>query len=344
MQPQAPEIAFGTVFTTNMLSASYRDGAWSEFSVRPLQPFSLHPAALVLHYGQTVFEGMKAYRQPDGSVSLFRPSFNAARLNRSAGRMAIPEIDEKAFLEALTQFVHTERDHIPARPGSLYLRPTIFAAEAAIGVRAADYYEFFVIAMPVGSYFAGHGSGAKGVEIFVSESVARAAPGGTGAVKAGANYGITLKPIDDAKKLGSSQVLFLDSGGRRLIEEAGGMNLFVVRGKELITPPISGTILAGCTRDSLLTLGASLGYETKEEPLSIDTVMHEVREGIVSEVFLCGTAAVVASVETLHLESGVRVTVGDPADTPVADQMRDRLTGIQFGDYPDPYGWVVPVR
>lgn len=343
IQPEAPAIAFGTVFTSNMLCASYADGAWSDFTVRPLQNYTLHPASLVLHYGQTIFEGMKAYRRADGSVSLFRPQFNAARLNRSAHRMAIPPVDEEAFLEALIGYVDTEREHIPERPGSLYLRPTIFASEAAIGVRAAETYELFVIAMPVGSYFAGHAAGSGSVEIFVSETVARAAPGGTGAVKAGANYGITLKTIDDAKEKGSSQVLFLDSGGRRLIEEAGGMNLFVVRGKQLITPPLSGTILGGCTRDSLLKLGASLGYEVKEAPLSIDTVISEVRQGIVSEVFLCGTAAVVVSVNTLHMESGEHVTIGKAGNTPVADQLRDQLTGIQFGSYEDPYGWVVPV-
>ena len=343
IQPEAPPIAFGTVFTSNMLSASYADGAWSDFNVRPLQNYALHPASLVLHYGQTIFEGMKAYRQADGSVSLFRPQYNASRLNRSAHRMAIPPIDEDLFLEALIRFVHTEREHVPARPGSLYLRPTIFASEAAIGVRAAESYEFFVIAMPVGSYFAGHTAGAAAVEIFVSESVARAAPGGTGAVKAGANYGITLKTIGDAKERGSSQVLFLDSGGRRLIEEAGGMNLFVVRGNQLITPPLSGTILAGCTRDSLLTLGASLGYDVKESSLSIDTVIDEVRQGIISEVFLCGTAAVVVSVSDLHMESGDRVNIGKAGDAPVANQLRDQLTGIQFGTYKDPYEWVVPV-
>jgi branched-chain amino acid aminotransferase len=287
---------------------------------------------------------MKAYRHADGAISLFRPSFNAARLRRSAERMAIPAIEEAAFVDALVRFVDRERQHVPARPGSLYLRPTIFASEAAIGVRAGNEYEFFVIAMPVESYFSSSAGTPAALEIFVSESIARATPGGTGAVKAGANYAVTLKVIDEAKKLGCSQVLFLDSGGRRLIEEAGGMNLFIVRGSRLMTPPLSGTILGGVTRDSLLTLAPSLGLEAAEEPVSIDTLVEDLRTGEVSEVFLCGTAAVVASVGSLRFESGSIASVGAAGSTPIADKLRDRLMGIQFGSYPDPHHWVVPVR
>jgi branched-chain amino acid aminotransferase len=191
VESDAKPAAFGSVFTSNMLSATYENGAWSAFTIRPLQNFSLHPASLVLHYSQTIFEGMKAYRQADGSVALFRPQENAARLNRSAERMAIPHIDEAAFITALAEYVALEAAEVPARPGSLYLRPTIFASEAAIGVRAATKFEFFVIAMPVASYFSN--ASATTLQVFVSESVVRAAPGGTGAVKAGANYGITLK-------------------------------------------------------------------------------------------------------------------------------------------------------
>jgi branched-chain amino acid aminotransferase len=334
--------AFGSVFTANMLSATYENGAWGEFTIRPLQNFSLHPATLVLHYSQTIFEGMKAYRQADGSVALFRPEANAARLNRSAARMAIPAIDEAAFVAALAKYVAVEAGDVPARPGSLYLRPTIFASEAAIGVRASSKYEFFVIAMPVESYFAG--GIATALEIFVSESVVRAAHGGTGAVKAGANYAVTLKVIDDAKHLGSGQVLFLDAGGNRLVEEAGGMNFVVVRGKELITPPLSGTILGGITRDSLLQLAPSLGLVPKEQAIQIDELVAEIKSGAVSEVFLCGTAAVVASIGSLRFESGEVVTIGTDAATPVADRIRDTLLDIQFGSVADPHGWVVAAK
>jgi branched-chain amino acid aminotransferase len=340
-QPAAKKAAFGTVFTANMLSATYENGAWSDFTIRPVENFNLHPATLVLHYSQTIFEGMKAYSQADGSVALFRPEMNAARLNRSAKRMAIPPIDEAAFIAALAQYAAVESADVPARPGSLYLRPTIFAAEAAIGVRAANKYEFFVIAMPVESYFSGD---ATALEIFVSESVVRAAQGGTGDVKAGANYAITLKVIDDAKQLGSNQVLFLDALGHRLIEEAGGMNFVAVRGNRLITPPVSGTILAGVTRDSLLKLAPALGFEAVEEPIQIDELVADIKSGVVTEIFLCGTAAVIASIDRLRFENGETVSVGEGGKTPVADKIRDTLLDIQFGAGDDPFHWMVPAR
>lgn len=334
--------AFGTVFTPHMISASYRDGRWSEFDLRPVENYSLHPASLVLHYSQTIFEGMKAYRHEDGMVTLFRPEVNAERLNRSAARMAIPAIDEEAFVEALKQLVDREREHIPGRPGSLYLRPAIFASESAIGVRASTRYEFMIIAMPVESYFDSK-AGVGSIELLVSESVVRASPGGTGSVKAGANYAITLDVIDQAKKHGCGQVLFLNSAKERLIEEAGGMNIFFVRGQELITPPLSGTILSGVTRDSLLRLAPTLGLQAKEEAISLDEVLDGIASGAISEVFLCGTAAAIVTVSALHRESGENVVVGDPEKTPVSNLLSDRLLGIQFGTYPDPFGWLVPV-
>jgi branched-chain amino acid aminotransferase len=342
LQSSPKPAAFGSVFTANMLSATYENGAWNDFTIRPLQNFSLHPATLVLHYSQTIFEGMKAYRQADGSVALFRPQQNAARLNRSAERMAIPQIDEAAFVAALAEYVALEAGEVPARPGSLYLRPTIFASEAAIGVRAATKYEFFVIAMPVESYFSN--PSATSLRVFVSESVVRAAPGGTGAVKAGANYGVTLKVIHDAKLLGCDQVLFLDSAGHRLVEEAGGMNFCIVRGNELITPPLSGTILAGITRDSLLKLAPSLALVPSERPIQIDELATEIESGVVSEVFLCGTAAVIASIGSLQFESGKLLTIGSDQATPVADKLRDALLDIQFGSMAGPSGWVVSAR
>jgi branched-chain amino acid aminotransferase len=336
-------VPFGSVFTSNMLRAAFENGAWSAFSIVPMENFSLHPASLVLHYSQTIFEGMKAYRQQDGSVALFRPASNAARFTRSAQRMAIPPIDESLFVQALIDFVESESSHVPLHPGSLYLRPTVFASEPLITVRSSTRFEFFVIAMPVGSYFAPGATGQEGVEIFVSERVARAAPGGTGAVKAGANYGVTLKTIGDAKTLGSSQVLFLDSGGNRLIEEAGGMNVFVLRNRQLLTPPLSGTILPGIVRESLLVLAPSLDLEVKEETLSIDALVSDIEAGIVSEVFLSGTAAVVVSINRLRFEDGKTVLVNRTGETPIANLLRDRLTNIQFGYAKDPYKWLVRI-
>jgi branched-chain amino acid aminotransferase len=336
-------LPFGSVFTGNMLRATFENGTWSEFSIVPLQNFSRHPAALVLHYSQTIFEGMKAYRQQDGSIALFRPACNAARFTRSAQRMAIPPVDELLFLQALIDFVTSESSHVPQPPSSLYLRPTIFVSEPMIGVRSSTRFEFFIIATSVGSYFVPGGTGQEGVEIFVSERVSRAAPGGTGAVKAGANYSVTLKTIDDAKTIGSSQVLFLDSGGKRLIEEAGGMSVFVLRDRQLITPPLSGTILPGITRDSLLVLASSFDLKVKEETLSIDVLVSELEAGIVSEVFLSGTAAVVVSIDRLHFENGRTVRVNRNGEAPVANLLRDRLTNIQFGYAKDSYKWLVPI-
>lgn len=341
-QSAVKPVAFGSIFTSHMLSATYDNGAWSEFIIRPLQNFSLHPASLVLHYSQTIFEGMKAYRQPDGSIALFRPQENASRLNRSAERMSIPQIDELAFVAALMKYVALEAAEVPARPGSLYLRPTIFASEPAIGVRSANEFELFVIGMPVESYFSN--TSATALQVFVSESVVRAAPGGTGAVKAGANYGITLKVINEAKAIGCDQVVFLDAGGHRFIEEAGGMNFCVVSGNKLITPPLSGTILPGITRDSLLHLAPSLGLVPSECPVQLDELAMEIESGLVSEAFLCGTAAVVASIGSLRLKSGRVLTFGRDQATPVADKMRDTLLDIQFGSTPGPHGWVIPVR
>jgi len=336
-------VAFGSVFTSNMLRATFEGSAWSGFSIVPMQNFDLHPASLVLHYSQTIFEGMKAYQQEDGSVALFRPSCNVARLARSAKRMAIPPFDESSFLAALIDFVRGEAAQVPFRPGALYLRPTIFASEPMIAVRASTRFEFFVIAAPVGSYFSPAGGAQTGVEIFVSEQVARAAPGGIGAVKAGANYGATLKPIADAQALGSSQVLFLDSGGKRLIEEAGGMNVFVVKGRQLMTPPLSDTILSGVTRDSLLLLGSVLDLEVKEQALGIDALVSDIDAGVVSEVFLSGTAAVIVSVSRLRFEDGSVVAVSRTGETPIANLLRDRLMNIQFGSAEDPFGWLVRI-
>jgi branched-chain amino acid aminotransferase len=254
--------------------------------------------------------------------------------------MAIPAIDENAFVAVLRRFVDTERAHIPARPGALYLRPAIFASESGIGIRVSTEYEFMVIAMPAEPYFAGLNSGANSIELLVTESVVRAAPGGTGSIKAGANYAITLQIIDQAKKLGCGQVLFLNSSGTRLIEEAGGMNVFFVRGNQLITPPLSGTILSGVTRDSILQLAPSLQLLPSEEPISLDNLIKEIESGSISEVFLCGTAATIVSVNSLRLEHGRSIPVGDPMRTAVANLLSDRLLGIQYGVHPDPHDWL----
>src|ERR1700691_3607788 len=331
------KITFGSQFTPNMLSASYSDGKWSGYTIHPLRYFELHPGAIVLHYSQSIFEGLKAYQQRSGGIALFRPEMNVQRLNRSAARMEMPGIDEPQFLAPLTRYVDHARNHIPIKPGSLYLRPTMFATEPALEVRASSMFELFVIACPIGSYFGGSPH-SKSISLFVSECVGRAAPGGTGAVKAGANYAVTLQVTRRAKSLGCAPILFLNAGGPRTVEEAGGMSMFFVRKDVLLTPPLSDTILGGVTRDSILLLAPALNLKVLEQPIQIDEAIAEIADGTITEAFVCGTAAVVVPVEALHFEGGKIVTI-DNRNTPVADLLFDRLQGIQYGDYADEFGW-----
>jgi branched-chain amino acid aminotransferase len=329
---------FGSSFTTHMLRSTYKNSKWSEFQVTPLTPFVLHPAAIVLHYCQSIFEGMKAYKQPDGTVNLFRPEMNIKRLNRSAARVAMPQLDERSLLNAIAEFVDTERNWVPDRPGALYIRPAMFASEAAIGVRSGTECEFFVIAMPVESYFSGPAESST-ISLFVSESVKRAAPGGTGAVKAGANYAITLQIIDHAKSLGCEQVLFLDAMGRGTLEECGGMNVFIIRDGCLVTPPLSDTILAGVTRDSILQLAEARGILCKQEPILLSELADGLRRGNVSEVFVCGTAATIVAVDALHFEDGNVLEVGASGNSPISRDLYRSLLDIQYGETADNYDW-----
>lgn len=329
---------FGSTFTEKMLRSTYKNGQWDDFQVTPLTSFALHPGAIVLHYSQSIFEGLKAYKQPNGTISLFRPEMNVRRFNRSAKRMAMPQLAEQPLLEALSEYVRTERDSVPERPGSLYLRPAMFASEAAVGVRPGSEYEFFVIAMPVSSYFSGPPESST-ISVFVAESIKRAAPGGTGAIKAGANYAITLQAIGHAKSLGCEQVLFLDPGGRGTLEECGGMNVFIVKDRCLITPPLSDTILAGVTRDSILELGAVKDIPCREEPIHLSDLKDGIRTGSVSEVFVCGTAATIVSVDSLRFEDGSVLAIGSKGQYPISRALYDDLLDIQHGATADQFGW-----
>jgi len=337
-------LEFGRVTAPLWFRAWYRKGAWERGRIEPWSTINLHPAAIVLHYAQEIFEGMKAYKMPDGSAALFRPGMNARRMNHSAARMAMPEIPNHLFLDGIRALVDCQSKWIPNPPGSLYIRPTMIGTEACIGVRPSHEYLFFVILLPSGSYFPGVPIGSTGtVRVFVSETVGRAAIGGTGDAKAGANYSVTLQVIGEAKKKGCAQVLFLDSHGERTVEEMGGMNVFFLRGDTLITPPLTGTLLAGVTRDSILHLAPTLGITVKEERIEWEDLLADVKSGQVSEAFACGTAAVITGIEAFVLENGSNVRVGDGGCGPVTQKLFETLRDIQYGISKDPFGWVATV-
>src|SRR5438309_4760720 len=315
---------FGRVFTDHMATARWTpERGWHDAKVQPYGPLSLDPATHVFHYSQTIFEGFKAYLQPDGSIATFRPHANGERFNRSAQRMALPSLPVDDFVAAADLLVRTDSRWVPSEPGtSLYLRPLMMATEVGLGVRPASDVTFLVIASPAASYFAG---GAKPVSIWVSEAYSRAAPGGTGAAKTGGNYASSLIAQQEAIANGCDQVLFLDAVERRWLEELGGMNVWVVLDDgTLVTPELSGSILEGVTRDTIITLLRDLGREVEERRIDIDEVRKGVDNGRVTEIFACGTAAVVSSIGRLAWRGG---EVALPADTPVARQVRETLIG-----------------
>lgn len=349
-QTRAAAIAdprFGTVFTDHMVVVEFDadvpgaiGGGWHRARVMPRQPIALDPAASVLHYAQEIFEGMKAYRHADGGIALFRPQENARRFNDSARRMAMPELPETLFLESLRRLLAADREWVPGGEGaSLYLRPFMFASEAFLGVRPARQYKFVVIASPAGAYFkSGHGA----VKIWVSRDYVRAAPGGTGAAKTGGNYAASLVPQAQGIAQGCDQVVFLDAVERKWIEELGGMNLFFVFDDgSVVTPPLTGTILPGITRDSLISLLRDEGLAVREEPYSIGQWRADAQSGRLVETMACGTAAVVTPVGTVLDPEGGEFTIGGGGTGQLTQKMREMLTGIQVGRRPDPHGWVV---
>lgn len=329
---------FGIAFSDHMVTIEWsEERGWHDAKVGPYGPITLDPATAVLHYAQEVFEGLKAYRHGDGSIALFRPEANAARFNASARRLAMPELPEELFLESVRQLVLTDRDWFPTvEGGSLYLRPFMFATEAFLGVRPAKQFKYMVIASPAGNYFK---SGAPAVSIWISD-YSRAAPGGTGAAKCGGNYAASLVPQAEAIARGHDQVVFLDAAERKWIEELGGMNLyFAFDDGSLITPPLSGTILPGITRDSLLTLAREEGLTVREERYSIDQWEADARSGRLVECFACGTAAVVTPVGKVEGREHA-FTVGSGGPGQLTMKLKDRLVSIQRGTAPDTHGWV----
>lgn len=334
---------FGTVFTDHMVVIDYDEakGGWQTPGIGPREAISLDPAASVLHYAQEIFEGMKAYAHPEGGLALFRPEANAARFNASARRMAMPEIPEELFIAAVREAVLADAAWLPPIDGgALYIRPFMFASEAFLGVRPARQYKFIVIISAAGNYFK---KGVNPVKIWVAQDYVRAAPGGTGAAKTGGNYAASLVPQAEAIAMGCDQVVFLDAVEHRWVEELGGMNLFFVRSDgSVITPPLTGTILPGITRDSLIAMLREEGLTVREEPYSIDQWREEAESGTLLETMACGTAAVVTPVGTVASPAG-EFHIGAGGIGQMTAKMRERLVGIQNGHIADTHGWMMRV-
>ncbi|MBM3810609.1 MAG: branched-chain amino acid aminotransferase [Acidimicrobiia bacterium] len=336
-------IEFGKVFTPNFFLMKYADGSWQEPVIGPMQDFQLHPAAIVFHYGQAIFEGLKAFQQDSGRIVIFRPEMNARRFNLSARRLDMPEVDEGLFVEACAKLVENERYFVPASPGSLYIRPSMIGVEPCIGVRSSKEFYFFIMTLPAGTYFKEVTGGAGSVNVLVSESVFRACRGGTGNVKAAGNYAASLNIITEAKKKGCVQVLFLNAADRAHIEEMGGMNVFFVREGKLLTPPLSDTILAGVVRDTVLQLARDMGIEAIETPLAIREVLADIRSGRITEAMACGTAASITGIGSLQTESGEVIRVGSESPGPMTNGLYHQIRGIQYGQIPDRHGWITEV-
>ncbi len=331
---------FGQTFTDHMLTARWTpDGGWHDAQVGPYAPLQLDPATAVLHYAQAIFEGFKAYRHADGSVWTFRPEANGERFARSARRLALPELPVDDFVAAADTLIRTDAAWVPeGGEKSLYLRPFMFAQEAFLGVRPAKDVLFCVIASPAGAYFA---RGVRPVSIRLSEDYTRAAPGGTGAAKCSGNYAASLVAQQEAIEQGCDQVAFLDAVERRWVEELGGMNLyFVLDDDSIVTPELTGTILEGITRASIVQLAGELGHKVEERRVSIDEWREGAASGRVREVFACGTAAVVTPVGRLAWRGG-EVTTGDGETVgPVTTAVRQALLDVQHGRRPDEHGWL----
>ena len=335
-------LGFGNYYTDHMFLMNYDEGkGWHDPRIVPYGPIELDPAAMCLHYGQEVFEGLKAYRTEDGRILLFRPDRNMARLNSSNERLCIPAIDEAFAVEAIKKLVSVDQDWIPTAEGtSLYIRPFIFATEAQVGVHPAQELLFAIILSPVGAYYP---EGLNPVKIYVEDKYVRAVRGGMGYTKTGGNYAASLKAQDEAEKVGYTQVLWLDGVERKYIEEVGTMNVFFVIDDEIVTPELQGSILPGVTRMSCIELLKKQGYKVSERRLSIEEVAEAADAGKLKEAFGSGTAAVISPIGELKWEEKV-MTINNGEIGTISQHLYDTLTGIQWGKLPDPYGWTVEVK
>ena len=331
------KLGFGKTFTDHFFTMKYHeDRGWYDPTIEPYRILQLDPTAMCLHYGQEIFEGMKAYRGKDGSIYLFRPNENIKRMNMSAERLCMPTIDPDLFMEALAKLVLADKDWIPQGEGtSLYIRPTMIATEAALGVHPANEYLFFIVIGPVGAYYP---EGFGPTKIYVSEQYVRSVRGGTGYCKAGGNYAASLYASRIAAQMGYTQVLWLDAIERKYVEEVGTSNIFFIIGDELITPALSGAILGGITRDSVIQMARHWGISVTERPLSMDEIMDASTRGTLKEVFASGTAAVVSPVGQIYYKGEEHLINGGRIGA-LTERLYNEILQIQYGKREDPFGW-----
>lgn len=337
-KPKDNELVFGTQFTDHMFLMDHNpEKGWHDPRIVPYENFSLPPSTTVLHYGQTIFEGLKAYRRADGNIQLFRPKDNFNRFNRSAERLCIPQFDEELAFKALKKLIEIEKDWVPSSLGtSLYIRPTIIATDPFLGIRASKNYCFFIILCPVGAYYP---EGFDPVKIWVTKDYVRAVPGGMGEAKTAGNYAASLYGSEKAHKMGYTQVLWLDGIEHKYVEEVGSMNIFFVMDGTIVTPKLNGSILSGITRDTVLQVAKKKGIPVEERKISMDEVVEANKTGRLSEVFGSGTAAVISPVG--HILFGNKsFDVKDGKTGPVSRMLFEEITGVQYGEKKDTYGWI----
>ncbi|MEA4923143.1 MAG: branched-chain amino acid aminotransferase [Eubacteriaceae bacterium] len=341
-KPDPNTLRFGTEFTDHMFIMEYQTGkGWHDGRIVPYGPIELEPAAVVFHYGQEMFEGLKAYETPSGRVQLFRPDMNAKRTNNTNRRLCIPEMDEDLYVECIKQLVAVDKDWIPKKEGTaLYIRPFIIADEPFLGVRPSDHYKFMVILSPVGPYYEG---GLTPTKLYVEDKYVRATKGGTGEAKCGGNYAASLKAQMEAHDQGYEQILWLDGVERKYVEEIGTSNAFFKIDGEVITAPLDGTILPGITRNSVIALLKDKGIKISERKLTVDEVFNAAKDGRLEEMFASGTAAVISPVGELKYK-GENITINNGEIGPVAQDLYDTLYGIQTGKLEDKKGWTVEVK
>ena len=337
------EFSFGATFSDHMFTQEYdQDKGWHNALISPYHSLSLDPSAAVFHYSQEIFEGLKAYRTADGKVNLFRAEENCKRFNRSAKRIVMPEVDIDFHLDAIKKLVALDHKWVPEQNGSsLYIRPTMIATTPKLGLGASASYTHFIIAGPAGAYFAG---GLQPISVFVADEYRRAVKGGVGEAKTGGNYAASLYASEEVSKKGYSQVLWLDAIEGRYVEEVGAMNIcFVYEGKRIVTPTLSGSILPGITRDSILQLAPAIGYEISEERLDIEQILSDIESGKITEVFGCGTAAVISPVGGFCYKNKDYI-INNNETGAVSKHLYDELTGIQYGTKEDRFGWIKTIE
>lgn len=341
-KPDQNNLGFGNYFTDHMFLMDYDEGiGWHDARIVPYAPIPMDPATMVLHYAQETFEGLKAYRNPNGEILLFRPEMNAKRLINSNKRLCMAELPVDMFVEAVEAIVRYEQDWIPTAPDtSLYIRPFMYASQPGVGVHPANSYRFVIILSPVGAYYP---EGVNPIKIWVEDEFVRAVKGGTGFTKCGGNYAASIAAQVKAEQNGYTQVLWLDGVHRKYVEEVGTMNIMFYIGDEIVTAPIEGSVLPGVTRDSMLTLLRDWGYKVSERELSIDELMEAGHNGTLKEVFGTGTAAVISPVGELNYKGDI-VTINDFKTGPLTQKLYDTLTGIQWGKLEDKYHWTHPVK